>query len=264
MATEQNPAPVTPPPTGELDKYMVREVRDFLQKYLPTILVGAGLAVAVALAVNAWQSHKQGQLDKAARLLSGQPVPEEKLGAGITIQRLQLVVDRYPKTPSAPLALLSLAAQYYGSGQYELARAAYLKFENNYPTHSFAPAAELGRLQCSEASSMSDAALAGYDKFITAHPGHYLVPMAIFGKARCLEARGAFDAARITYEDFLVKEPHSPWEGEARTALQNLNMKKRAVAKGLPVVQQAPSVPAVIMAPTPAAPPAIPRQTPGK
>ena len=258
MANEQQPAPTPPPSTGEMDKFMVREVREFLQKYLPTILIGAGLAVAVALAVGAWQSRKQSQIERAARLLSGQPVPEEKLEAGLSVQRLQAVADRYPNTPSAPLALLALAAQYYTQGQYEPARASYAKFEERYPQHPFAPAAELGRLHCAEASLMTDLALAGYEKFITAHSGHYLVPMAVFGKARCLETRGAFDAARVAYEDFLAQHPQSPWEGEVRNALQVLDMKKRALAKGLPIAQPAPVVPAVIMTSGPATPPPVP------
>ena len=257
MANEQQPAPASPPPAHELDRFMVREVREFIQKYASTILIGAGLAVAVALIFGAMQNRKQSQIEKAARLFSGQPVPEEKLGPGLTIQRLQSVVDRYPNTPSAPLALLSLAAQYFGSAQYDLARASYAKFEERYPQHPFLPAAELGRLHCAEAAMMTDLALAGYEKFILAHPDHYLVPAAIFGKARCLETRGLFDAARVAYEDFLAKNPTSPWEAEARTALQYLDMKKRAAAKGLPVANQAPTVPAIVVtpAPTPAAAP---------
>ncbi|MCX7008515.1 MAG: tetratricopeptide repeat protein, partial [Kiritimatiellaeota bacterium] len=245
----------------ELDKVVGREAREFLQKYGPTILVSAGLAIAVALGFGAWQNHKQGQLERAERLLSGQPMPEEKLGPGITIQRLQMVVDRYPKTPSAPLALLALAAQFFSQGQYEPARAAYLKFEQLYPQHIFAPAAELGRVHCAEAAFMTDIALAGYEKFIAAHPDYYLTPQAIFGKARCLEVRGALDNARITYEDFLAKNPQSPWESQVKNALQLLDMKKRALTKGQAVSGQAPSIPAVIVKP-PA--PVAPKPAPAK
>ena len=257
MANENNTSPETPETpeapetqtTHELDKLVGREAREFLQKYGTTILVSAGLAIAVALGFGAWQNHKQSQLERAERLLSGQPMPEEKLGGGITVQRLQMIVDRYPQTPSAPLALLALAAQFYGQGQYEPARTAYLKFEQLYPQHFFAPAAELGRAQCAEASYMTDAALAGYEKFVAAHAGYYLVPQAIFGKARCLEMRGALDNARITYEDFLAKNPQSPWESQVKNALQLLDMKKRALAKGQAVTGQAPTIPAVMMAP---------------
>ncbi|TAN36259.1 MAG: tetratricopeptide repeat protein [Verrucomicrobia bacterium] len=259
MANEQQPAPVAPPPASELDKVSVREVREFLQKYGPTVLIGAALAVAVAVGFGIRQNHQQDQLEKAARMLSGQPIPEEKLGPGLTPQRLQLVADRYPNTPSAPLALLALAAQFFSTGQYEPARASYQKFEERYPQHPFAPAAELGRLHCAEASTMTDIALAGYEKFIPAHPGHYLTPLAIFGKARCLEARGALDAARITYEDFLVKNSESPWEGHVRSALQNLDMKKRAQAKGVSVAQPIPAIPALTTMPAPSTP-AVPHK----
>jgi len=254
MANEQQPTPATPPPSGELDKVMVREVREFLQKYGPTVLIGVAAAIAIFVGFGIWQNHKQDQLEKAARMLSGQPIPEEKLGPGLTIQRLQLVTDRYPKTPSAPLALLELAAQFFSTGQYEPARASYQKFEERYPQHPFAPAAEMGRLYCAEAMGMTDMALAGFENFIPAHPGHYLSPLAIFGKARCLEARGAFDAARIAYEDFLAKNPETPWEGHVRSALQNLDMKKRALTKGLTFVQPAQAIPVHTAMPVPGAP----------
>lgn len=241
---------------AEIAKLIGPEASDFLQKYLPTILVSVGLAIAIALGMGAWQSHKQGQTERADRLLSGQPMPEEHLGAGLTTARLQMIVDRYPKTAAAPLALLALASQFYANGQYEPARNAYLKLEQNYPQHVFAPAAELGRAQCAEAAFMVDAALASYEKFITAHPDYYLTPQAIFGKARCLEMRGAFDNARITYEDFLAKHPQSPWEGHVRSALQILEMKKRAQAKGQLMPAPAPSAPAAVTPPALAPKPA--------
>ena len=237
------------PLRSEIEKIVGPEASEFLQKYLPTIVVSAGLAIAVALGFGAWQNHKQGQMERAERLLSGQPMPEEHFGPGLTLPRLQMVVDRYPSTPAAPLALLALASQFYASGQYEPARTAYLKFEQLYPQHVFAPAAELGRAQCAEAAFMVDVALASYEKFIATYPDYYLTPQAIFGKARCLEARGLFDHARILYEDYLTKHPQSPWEGQVKSTLQILDMKKRALAKGQPVAGQAPTMPAVMMAP---------------
>lgn len=258
--TPETPAaPETPetPATStryELEKLLGPEASEFLRKYLPTMLVSAGLAIALALGFGAWQNHKQGQLERAERLLSGQPMPEEHFGPGVTLPRLQMVVDRYPDTPAAPLALLALAAQFYSSGQYEPARTAYLKFEQLYPQHVFAPAAELGRAQCAEAAFMVDAALASYEKFIASHPDYYLTPQAIFGKARCLEARGMFDNARIVYEDFLAQHPQNPWESQVKSTLQILDMKKRALTKGQPAVSQVPGVPAVHVAPV--APPA--------
>lgn len=252
--TPETPAVQEPQASHEIAKIVGPEAWALIQKYGPTVLVSAGLAIAVALGFGAWQNHRQGQLERAERLLSGQPMPEEKLGPGVTVQRLQMVVDRYPQTPSAPLALLALAAQFFSQGQFEPARAAYLKFEQLYPQHVFAPAAELGRVHCAEAAYMTDIALAGYEKFIAAHPDYYLTPQAVFGKARCLEMRGALDNARIAYEDFLAKNPQSPWESQVKNALQLLDMKKRAFAKGQAVSGQAPSVPAVVV--TPPAPPA--------
>ena len=162
--TPETPEAPATPAKVELEKIVGPDAAEFLRKYLPTILVSAGLAVAVALGFGAWQNHKQGQIERAERLLSGQPMPEEHFGAGITMPRLQMVVDRYPNTPAAPLALLSLAAQFFSNGQYEPARSAYLTFEQLYPQHLFAPAAELGRIRdCSRlAARLGLRALAGH------------------------------------------------------------------------------------------------------
>ena len=167
--TPETPETPAAPLTTEISKIIGPEASDFLQKYLPTILVSVGIAIAIALGFGAWQNHKQGQLERSEHLLSGQPMPEEHLGAGLTTARLQMIVDRYPNTPAAPLALLALASQFYASGQYEPARNAYLKLEQSYPQHVFTPAAELGRAQCAEAAYMVDAALASYEKFIANH-----------------------------------------------------------------------------------------------
>ena len=38
-------------------------------------------------------------------------------------EQLQQVISQYPSTPSAPIAMLTLASEYFRSGQYDLAQS---------------------------------------------------------------------------------------------------------------------------------------------
>ena len=102
----------------------------------------------------------------------------------------------------------------------------------------------------------TDLALAGFLQFAAAHTNHYLVPLALFGQARCLEQKKQFADARVVYEDFIARNPHSPWLGQARSALQVLEQRKRAHDRGLPPPASVPR-PALV---SPAAP--LPIQAP--
>ncbi|MCX6996201.1 MAG: tetratricopeptide repeat protein [Kiritimatiellaeota bacterium] len=219
---------------GEVEKIEVTEVREFLVAYGPSLLIGVGVAVVLALGVGFYQNHRRQQAQQAARLLAGLSLPEENVEAGLGPQKLQMIVDRFPNTPSAPLALLGLAAEQYRSGQYDVAQRSYARFEQHYARHPFRLAADFGRLQCQEAAGQTDAALAGFIRFASVQTNHYLTPLALFGQARCLEQKKQFEAARVVYEDYLAGNPDSPWLGQARSALQHLEQSKRAHARGLP------------------------------
>ena len=232
MADFNKPAPQHKP--SEVEKTEVVEVRDFLIAYGPSLLIGVGVAVVLALSIGFYQNHRRQQAEQAARLFAGLSLPEENVEAGLGPQKLQMVVDRFPNTPSAPLALLSLAAEQYQAGQYDAAQRSYAQFEQKYARHPFRPAAEFGRVQCQEAAGQTDAALAGFIRFASIQTNHYLTPLAIFGRARCLEQKGDLTAARIVYEDYIARSPASPWLGQARSALQDLERQKRARDRGLP------------------------------
>ncbi len=206
-----------PPEAGSGDA-AAQDLSRWLKDYGPSTL----LAVVVGLAVYfgmAWMRHrKAGAAADAAALLERAGTPEQ----------LQAVVDRYPKTPSGPVAQLALGAQRFAAGEYAAAREAFDAFITRYPRHPSAVAASLNRLQCLEAEGRPEEALAGYRAFAADHPDHYLRPLAWLGQGRCQELGGRLEEARATYEDFIAEHAGSEWTAQAQAALEFVNQQLRA------------------------------------
>jgi len=205
----------------------LEQVHSFLKDYGQTIIIAVGVAIAVVLGIGAYRNYKKSTDMRASQMLMGAQSPEQ----------LQQIVNQYPSTPSAPLALLALGARYFDSGQYDLARFAYAQFEQKHPEHPMIKMAALGQAQCFEAEGQIDQALDGFTAFAAANPGHFLEPLAVFGKARCLMELGRYDDARVAYEDFIAANPESGWMPLAESALLFVDKESRAQAKagGKPV-----------------------------
>lgn len=146
----------------------------------------------------------------------------ERLSAATSAVELQAIVSDFPKTPSAPMALLALAKLHYDQGNYEQARFQYERFSTEYADHDMAPAARLGRAFSTEALgdpiSLREAANA-FSDFAQQFPNHFLTPQAIFGHARCLEQLDEIQEAITLYEDFIVQHPESYWSIRAEELL---------------------------------------------
>lgn len=201
------------------------QIRVLFREYGQPILIGLGLAAAFLLGFTAYKSYRQNSALKAAQLLAR---------AG-SLEQLQQVVSQYPSTPSAPLALLTVASRQFENGQYELAQYTYSQFEQKYPKHPMKESAALNRAQCLEAIGDLERAKEAYAAFADAHPDHYLTPPARLGVARVLTQMQKLDEARTAYEDFLAAYPESGWTAAAENALEQVNRMKRAVEAGLPV-----------------------------
>ncbi len=150
------------------------------------------------------------------------------------VAALQQVVSNFPNTPSAPVALLTLAQSHYHLGNYEGAEASYTRFSAEYAGHEFAPVAVLGLIHCQEArGGQEEAALSAYRSFIATYAAHtYLTPQATFGAARCLIALTKLDEARVVYDDFVAgQDEDSSWTYLAEEYLERLDVKSKR-AKG--------------------------------
>ncbi|MBU1694929.1 MAG: tetratricopeptide repeat protein [Verrucomicrobia bacterium] len=243
MAEEKapvGPGAEAPPPQTDVDK-----LHSLWREYGQPILIGLGLAAAFLLGFGAYRTYRQNSVLKAGQLLAR---------AG-TIEQLQQVVSQYPSTPSAPLAVLTMAARQYDAGQFEMAQYTYTQFEQKYPKHPMKTAAELGRAQCLEAAGNLDQAQQAFEAFVASRPDDYLVPLAQLGKARVLAQADRLEDARTAYEDFIAANPESGWIPMAENALEQVNRLIRAPRSGAaptaPMVA-VPNAPAVTIPEAPA------------
>lgn len=239
MTTEQTPqttpAPAAPHPHNPLlDPALttreVPEVLDFMRENGMSILIGVGLAVIIFLGFSVYRNYRKSQEITAQSMLFNSRAAEQ----------FQEVMDKYPKTSSAPLAHLALAGQYFDEGQYELAQHVFGQFLQRFPEHSLKPDAVLGNVLCLEALGRFDEALEGYDRFVKDHPTHYRAALAQFGKGRCLEQLGRLEESKAVYEDFLVNHPDERWTARAETSIQFVEKEIRARKSGAVPAASAP------------------------
>lgn len=176
-----------------------------------------GVVAVVLLAVFAYRAHKQGNEDRACRML----------GEARNVQSLQAIITQYPNTSAAPLARLQAAKALCDAGDYAGALSAYTDFLTKYPKHPLKEMAELGKIQCREAMGQLPEALSAYSAHIAAYPDSFLLPLALFGKARCLEQLKRYGEARVVYEDFLAAHPKTPWKADVEDNLRQLDRETR-------------------------------------
>lgn len=219
----QDPQIPVPPPTEAQAE--VEKVKQFVKDYGQSAVIGLGLALALILGFGAYKNYKASQSVRANQLLMSARSPEQ----------LQQIVNQYASTPVAPVAMLTLASQYYDSGQYDLARFTYAQFAQKYPDHPLRAAAEVGQAQALEGSGQLDQAVAAFAAFEKTQPNSFLYPVATLGRARCLTQLGRFEEAKAVYEDFIAANPKSGWLSLAETALLFVDKDLRAKEKGLDV-----------------------------
>jgi predicted negative regulator of RcsB-dependent stress response len=211
----------TPPQPAAAAQPELQKLIEFVRGQGQSVLIGLGLAVAVFLGVGAYRNYRHSTELRASQMLMG----------ARNVEQLQQVVSQYSSTPSAPVAMLSLAAQYFDGGQYDLAQFTYTQFEQKYPKHPMVKAAELGKAQCLEAAGQVEQAAGAFDEFVKNNPEHFLTSLARLGKARCLNQLGKYAEAKAAYEDFIAANPESGWTPLAETGLLFVEKEMRAKAK---------------------------------
>lgn len=229
MQPESTPTPssATPPQPGSLKEKLLEikeapEALDFLRENGMSILIGAAVAAALFLGWSLYRNHQAQQRTAAATMLFSAQNAEQ----------IQQVINRYPGTPAAPLALLIMAGEAFDQGQYDYAQSLFNRFLQEHPTHELRDQAAFGVIQCIEAAGRTQEALAAYEAFAAAHPGHYLEPAARFARARCIEQMGRLEEARAAYEAFLESQQDERWRGRAESAIAFVNKEIRARARG--------------------------------
>ncbi|MDA0990444.1 MAG: tetratricopeptide repeat protein, partial [Verrucomicrobia bacterium] len=138
----------------------VPELEDLKENLLRHGLpLGIGISLAVCIAV--------GVLFVRGRTSSAEADAQRILSSARAMPDLEQVVNNYPKTAAAPLALLKLARANYDTGNYQLALQQYDTFAATYAEHPFLAASELGRAHCLEAQGRIQDALTQYTSFAT-------------------------------------------------------------------------------------------------
>lgn len=204
----------------------LRQARDFLRQHGTTLATGVVVA-AVILGGSVWiRQNRVRAAQRAAVMLS----------TARSVQDLESLLGRYPRSEVAPLAVLKLGKLHFANETYDLALVQYETFRREHGDHLLAPAAEMGRLHCLEALGRSQEALEGFSRFATAHPDSFRVPQAVLGRARCLEQLGRPAEARVVYEDFLADEKYSDWAPAVDTLIESLDRRLAKARSEAPAV----------------------------
>ena len=216
MSNEKHPVTKRTPPINE--EWLA--LRDLIQKHVGTA-VTVVLVVAVA-GVAVWSLvQRQAQSKQEAQQL---------LASARSTTQFEEIVNRFPTSDAAPLALLSLAKLHFDMGRYGEAIESYEAFLTQWEQHPLSSTAVLGRLFSLEAlgaTNQIQEAEAGFRDFAENNPGHYLYPQARLGEARCKQHLGMLEEARGIYETFLATHPGNPWEMQVEERLLDLERKIR-------------------------------------
>ena len=135
-------------------------------------------------------------------------------------EQLKEVVDNYPQSEVAPLALINLASGQFRDAEFDEALASYTRFVTSYLTHELQPDAKLGKAYCLEAKGDVEGAKTAFEEFASTYPEHIQQATALISVGRCYEQLGQWDLARTTYEGVMVDHAGSPWAEAAAEHLE--------------------------------------------
>jgi len=181
---------------------------ELLRTYGPAAGIGVAIALIISLGSIFYKNQQQSTRDRASEML---------LNAQ-SVDHLHGVVDQYPATPSAPMALLALAAERFHEGRFDLARTHYEQFIQQYADHSMIPSAHMGLAYSMEAEGQLGAALNAFRALHDAAPNHYLAPLAKLSEARVLATMEQYAEALAIYTDYLDTHPEGAWRSQALAA----------------------------------------------
>ena len=182
----------------------------FLQKNSKSLIGVLCIIVAALAGYGVYGNYNTSLANSAGAMLSQASSKEQ----------LKEVVDNYPQSKVAPLALINLAAGQFRDAEFDEALASYTRFETSYLSHELLPDAKLGKAYCLEAKGDLEGAKTAFETFASAYPDHIQQATAYISVARCYEQLGQWDLARTTYEGIMVDHADSPWAEAASEGLE--------------------------------------------
>lgn len=201
----------------QLETHEVNEVLNFFRTYGKTILIAAVAAAAVFMSANIIKAQKLGKEAEADLLLAR--------AAGI--EALTSVIETYPGTQAAAVALAAAAQTAFNQGDYPRARSLYEQLNTTDAAAELKEVASLGLNYCLEAEGNFEAAAEGFGHTASLNPSSFVYPLAVFGQGRCLEQLGRYDEAQMLYEDFAVANEQSTWAMQAMALAGRMAEKTR-------------------------------------
>jgi tetratricopeptide (TPR) repeat protein len=190
-----------------LEQEEVHEVVVFFKKYSKPAAI-AFTAICLVFVVS--------QVIKSQRIKK-EILADAALMSAATPEALQAIIDDYPSTPSAPIALVQLAQIKFNSNKVDAAEKLYKEVLEKYKEHDVAIIAELGLIACREDKALFGEAQQLYSAFTENHKNSYLAPVAFIGEARCLEALDQHKDAVIIYDNLIREYPRTSWSSLAKT-----------------------------------------------
>ena len=207
-----------------------------LQEYRRPLLVGFAVLLLAVAAVGGvfWMdrqaSHKAQELEReAARLLMARTTGDPKNADTLLKQALakyQEVIEQYPRTATAPLAMFHLGNAQAQANDLPAAIETYQRFMLLYGSHSPLGGLVQQRLAYSYLLKGDRDQAAKAFAAIIESPGTLLKDQALFELARLEESRSRPEGALAHYQDLIKTYPTSPFTSEATIRTKVLDVKQ--------------------------------------
>ena len=207
-----------------------------LQDYRRPLLVGLGVLVLAAVVVGGvfyvdrQAAQKAQDLDREAMRLLTAPSASDPQKADHALKeaitRYRQVVDQYPRTPSAPLALYHLGNTLVQTNELSAAIEAYQRFLMLYGSNPSMVGLVQQRLAyvylLKGDRDLAVKALTG----ILETPGTLNRDQALFELARLEESQSRPEGALAHYQELIKTYPSSPFASEATVRTKIMDVKK--------------------------------------
>lgn len=211
-------------------------------------------ALALWLAAFTYKHVRSGKEAEANAALAALNKPGDKAGKQAVQGGDYLkIAEQHAGTKAAARALLFAADRFFAEGKYSDAKARFERHLAADPTSPTAPTALLGIAACIEAMGTPDKAVEAYEQVISLHGSSPVAGQAKLALGLLQEQRNQPEQALRYYDELLRAKPPTVWRMEAEMRRDQLLRRHPQLAGGLPAAAlPATNAPVVISTNAPA------------